>query len=71
MIKSYCKINLFLKVLKKNNMGLHDIQSTTMLINLHDKISIKKVKKKKEEVIFSEPFKKNISVTKNTINSVL
>ena len=47
MIKSYCKINLFLKVLKKNNMGLHDIQSTTMLIGLHDKISIKKVKKKR------------------------
>ena len=71
MIKSYCKINLFLKVLKKNNMGLHDIQSTTMLIGLHDKISIKKVKKKKDEVIFSGPFKKNISVTTNTITSVL
>ena len=71
MIKSYCKINLFLKVLKKNNMGLHDIQSTTMLIGLHDKISIKKVKKKKDEVIFSGPFKKNISVTTNTVTSVL
>ena len=47
MIKSYCKINLFLKVLKKNNDGLHDIQSTTMLIDLHDSIKIKKIKKKK------------------------
>jgi 4-diphosphocytidyl-2-C-methyl-D-erythritol kinase len=71
MIKSYCKINLFLKVLKKNNTGLHDIQSTTMLIGLHDKISIKKVKKKKDEIIFSGPFKKNISITTNTITSAL
>ena len=47
MIKSYCKINLFLKVIKKNNKGLHHIQSTAMLIDLHDTINITKIKKKK------------------------
>jgi len=65
MIKSYSKINLFLKVLKKNNRGLHNIQSTTMLLALHDKISIKKIKKKKDNVVFVGPFKKNIKKSTN------
>jgi len=71
MIKSYSKINLFLKVLKKNNRGLHDIQSTTMIIDLHDKISIKKINKKKDELIFTGPFKKNINKNINTVISTL
>ena len=71
MIKSYSKINLFLKVLKKNIKGLHDIQSTTMLLTLHDKIIIKKTKKNKDIVVFSGPFKKNINTKLNTITSTL
>ena len=71
IIKSYCKINLFLKVLKKNKKGLHNIQSTTMLIELHDKISIKKIKKKKDEVIFIGDFKKNINRSINTVTNTL
>ena len=71
MIKSYCKINLFLRVLKKNNKGLHNIQSTTMLIDLYDKISIKKIKKKKEKVVFNGPFRKNINRKKNSVISAL
>ena len=71
IIKSYCKINLFLKVLKKNKKGLHNIQSTTMLIELHDKISIKKIKKKKDEVIFTGHFKKNINRSTNTVTNTL
>jgi len=71
MIKSYSKINLFLKVLKKNNKGLHNIQSTTMLIDLHDKISIKKIKKKKDIVVFKGPFKKNINSHINTVTKTL
>tara|TARA_B110000971_G_scaffold99713_1_gene102568 strand:- start:15 stop:854 length:840 start_codon:yes stop_codon:yes gene_type:complete len=71
MIKSYSKINLFLKVLKKNNSGLHDIQSTTMIIDLHDKISIKKINKKKDELIFTGPFKKNINKNINTVISTM
>jgi len=71
MIKSYSKINLFLKVLKKNNSGLHNIQSTTMIVDLHDKISIKKINKKKDELIFTGPFKKNINKNINTVISTL
>ena len=54
MIKSYSKINLFLKVLKKKKKGLHNIQSTAMLLDLHDEISIKKTQKKKDEIVFSK-----------------
>jgi|TARA_B100000780_G_C21007039_1_gene403123 4-diphosphocytidyl-2-C-methyl-D-erythritol kinase len=71
MIKSFSKINLFLKVLKKNNKGLHNIQSTTMLTDLYDEISIKKIQKKRDEVVFTGPFKKNISSKINTVTSVL
>ena len=52
MIKSYSKINLFLKVLKKNNKDLHNLQSSTMLLDLHDRIDIKNIKKKKDEINF-------------------
>ena len=43
MIKSFSKVNLFLKVLKKNRDKLHNIQSNTVLINLYDQIEIKKI----------------------------
>jgi len=71
MIKSYSKINLFLKVLKKKKKGLHNIQSTAMLLDLHDEISIKKTQKKKDEIIFIGRFKKNIKSKSNTISSAL
>mgnify|MGYP006095199321 CR=1 FL=1 len=71
MLKSYSKINLFLKVLKKNNSGLHNIQSTTMLLHLHDIIKIKKIKKNKDEVIFTGLFKKDIKKDTNTVTSTL
>jgi len=71
MIKSYSKINLFLKVLKKNSSGLHNIQSATMLIDLHDRISIKKINKNKDKVIFTGLFKKNVTNKSNTVISVL
>ena len=71
MIKSYSKINLFLRVLKKNNKGLHNIQSSTMLVDLCDKISIKKINKKKDELIFTGPFKKNINKNINTVISTM
>jgi len=67
MIKSYSKINLFLKVLKKNNKGLHDIQSSVMLMDLHDKISIKIINKNKDNIKFIGQFKKKISKNTNTI----
>ena len=44
VLNSYAKINLFLKVGKKiNKKKLHNIQSLVFLINLSDKVSIKKI----------------------------
>jgi len=71
MLKSYSKINLFLKVLKKNKDKLHNIQSSTMLLDLHDKISIRKIKKKKDKIVFTGTFKKNINTKSNTVTNVL
>ena len=68
MIKSYCKINLFLKILKKNNTGLHDIQSATMLLNFYDNIHVEIIKKKIDEVKFIGFFKKNINIKKKYSN---
>ena len=45
-IKSYCKINLFLNILKKLKVGLHDIQTYTSQLDLHDDIKISETKKK-------------------------
>ena len=71
MIKSYSKINLFLKVLKKTNKGLHNIQSSAMLLELHDKITLKKINKKKDDIKFIGQFKKNINKKTNTISKTL
>jgi 4-diphosphocytidyl-2-C-methyl-D-erythritol kinase len=71
MIKSHSKINLFLKVLNKNNKGLHNIQSSVMLLNLHDKITIKKINKNKDSIKFIGQFKKKISKNTNTISKSL
>ena len=67
MIKSHSKINLFLRVLKKNTNGLHNIQSSVMLLDLHDKISIKNISKNKDEIKFIGKFKKKISSKNNSI----
>ena len=64
MIKSYSKINLFLKVLKKNSKGLHNIQSSVMLLDLHDNISLKKINKNKDNIKFIGRFQKNIKKKK-------
>ena len=53
MINSYSKINLFLRVLKKNIKGLHNIQSCVMLIDLHDLISIQSINEKKDKINYS------------------
>ena len=53
VLKSFAKINLTLSVNKKLANGFHDIQSIFCLIDLHDKISIKKnFKKKKRPNLF-------------------
>jgi len=71
MIKSFSKINLFLKVLKKNNNGLHNIQSSVMLLDLHDKIILKRINKNKDNIKFIGRFRKNINKKINTISKSL
>ena len=63
-IKSYCKINLSLKVLKKLKNGYHNITTLITFCNLHDLISISISKKNKDEIIFSGKFKKGINKKK-------
>ena len=70
-IKSYCKINLSLKVLKKLNSGYHNIISLITFCDLHDVISISRIRNLKDEISFSGKFKKGINKKSNTITKVL
>ena len=70
-IKSFCKINLSLRVLKKLKNGYHNISSLITFCNLYDLITIDKSKKKRDEITFSGNFKKNISKKSNTLTKLL
>ena len=70
-IKSYCKINLSLKVLKKLNSGYHNIISLITFCDLHDVISISRIRNLKDEISVSGKFKKGINKKSNTITKVL
>ena len=70
-IKSYCKINLSLKVLKKLNNGYHKIESFITFCNLHDTIFVSQTKNKKDKIHFSGKFKKGINNQSNTITKVI
>jgi len=70
-IKSYCKINLFLKVLNKLNSGYHNIISLITFCDLHDVISISRIRELKDEISFSGKFKRGINKKSNTITKVL
>ena len=70
-IKSYCKINLTLKVLKKLNSGYHNIISLITFCDLHDLISISRIRGLKDKISFSGKFKKGINNKSNTITEVL
>jgi len=71
MIKSYCKINLSLRVLKKNKNGFHDIQSNVFLLNIFDEIKIEKNKENKDNITFRGKFKKFVNKTNNSIINIL
>ena len=72
VLKSYAKINLTLSVNKKLKSGLHNIQSIYCLVNLHDKIFLKKIKKKNfDQVSFTGPFSKDINKSNNSVKKVL
>ena len=70
-IKSFCKINLLLRVLKKLNNDYHSIKSLVTFCNLHDIISINKITGLRDKIIFSGRFKKGINKKLNTITKVL
>ena len=67
-IKSYCKINLSLKVLQKLNSGYHNIISLITFCDLHDVISISRIRNLKDEISFSGKFKKGINKKKKHYN---
>ena len=71
VIDSYAKINLTLNLRSKNNKGLHEIQSYFCLIDLADKIKLKKIKSKKDKVIFKGPFAKFVNKSNNSIINLL
>ena len=70
-LKSYCKINLSLRVLKRLDNGYHKITSLITFCDLYDVISIVKNNKKKDEVSFSGKFKEGIKKNSNTIIKTL
>ena len=70
-IKSYCKINLFLRVLRKLNNGYHTIMSLITFCELHDTISIFKIKSLRDKISFSGRFKGGINKKSNTVTKVL
>ena len=71
MTKSFCKINLSLRVLKKLKTGLHDIQSNTMLLNLHDIVKVNRTKRKKDVIFFKGKFKKLVNKSKNSVSDTM
>ena len=72
VLKSYAKINLTLSVNKRLKSGLHNIQSIYSLIDLHDKIFLKKIKNKNfDQVSFTGPFSKDINKSNNSVKKVL
>ena len=70
-IKSFCKINLSLRVLKKLDNGYHNIKSLITFCDLHDVLLISKIKGVNDKITFSGKFKKGISQKSNTIIKVL
>ena len=70
-IKSFCKINLFLKILNKNIHNYHNINSLITFCEPYDLISIQAINNSYDKVSFSGKFKKGINKQFNTITKVL
>lgn len=71
ILKSYAKINLTLNVNSRNNRYLHEIQTYFCLINLTDKIKLKKIKSKKDKIKFKGPYAKFVNKSHNSIIHIL
>ncbi len=70
-IKSYCKVNLSLHVLKRLKNGYHSISSLITFCDLHDLITISANKKLKDSINFSGKFKRGIDKKSNTVTQIL
>ena len=68
-IKSYCKINLFLKIIGKKG-NFHNIQTLSFLVNHHDEISIIKTKNK-DKINFFGKFNKSVKKNDNSLSKTL
>ena len=64
-LSSYAKINLTLQINCRSKNKLHEIQSFFCLIDLADKINLKKIKTKKDRIIFDGPFAKLVNKSNN------
>ena len=71
VLNSYAKINLSLLVNSKQKKGLHNIQSFFCLINLKDRIKIKKIKGHKDIINFIGTFARAVDKKNNSIKSLL
>ena len=68
-LRSYCKINLFLNVGKKEKKAkLHNIQSLISIVNLYDEIKIKRVYSQKDTIKFLGIFSKHVKKHDNSIS---
>lgn len=63
-LKSFCKINLFLKVISKRKDGFHNIFSYLIPISLYDEIIFEEIERGKFEV---ETFKADIKKEENLV----
>ena len=67
-LRSYCKLNLFLDIGKKEKKtNLHNIQSLVHIINLFDEIRIKKIIGKKDKINFIGSFSNHVKKNDNSI----
>tara|TARA_B100000686_G_scaffold338824_1_gene411947 strand:+ start:2492 stop:3355 length:864 start_codon:yes stop_codon:yes gene_type:complete len=70
-IKSYTKINLSLRVLKKARKNYHNINSLITFCHPYDLITIQRNKNSFDKIIFTGKFKKGINKKFNTLSKAL
>ena len=69
-LRSYCKINLFLNIFKKNKkLKLHEIQSLIFILSLYDEIKIVKTNTKKDIINFHGKFANQVKKKNNSVHN--
>ena len=69
-LKSWAKINLSIRVIKRQPNNYHKIESLVTFAQFSDEIKIKKIDKKKHKILFLGKFSKGIN-KKNTVIKLL